>query len=170
MAADKAAAPYPLTAYTAADKLFSARLPDGWQVDEGLRVTPGAFFFGFRDSISVSFYRAANPADDARQHLSAQTLRSTIPVPIPLPLAADKKPKPNRPAVAGHEAWETSFVTTSPPMMHNIPKQQFMERVVVVVMKTGFFSLRASCRLPEPCTWEDFEAFLASFRPGSAVL
>ena len=168
VAADKAAESDTLIDYTAADNSFSARLPGYWKVDEKRYESLGASFFGPSDYIGVFYYRAKDAAEAAQRHLLSQAMRSTTPVPIPVMPPGKDKPKPNRAAVAGHQAWETSIVT-SMPAMHNIPAQQYQERIVVVVMKDGYFSLKASCRLPEPCTWVAFETLLASFRPGSAV-
>ncbi len=170
LAAGAGADSHPSLEYTAADKSFSARVPAYWKVDEVRYEKPGASFFGFGESISVSYHRATDSGSAARQHLLSPTPFSFPPMPMPTlpPGLSDAKPKPNRPAVAGHEAWEASTDYSNPPI-HNIPKQQWRKRTVVVVMKNGFFSLQGHCLLPGPCTWEAFETFLASFQPGRAM-
>ena len=143
MAGDNGADPYQLVEYRAPDNSFSARVPGYWKGDEQRFETPGAAFFGpGQDSIAVYYHRAsADIASAARQYLVGETGRSAVPLPplfFPGPSNKGGGTKPNRPRVAGYDAWEIAVDYETPPMLHNIPKQQYRERVVVGVMKTGF--------------------------------
>jgi hypothetical protein len=168
--ADSADDQYELTEYRAADNLFSAHLPGHWLVDDKRVQTPGASFFR-RDGgemMSVSFFRAEDVAAEAKRYLlSRQGVFEEIA--LPLPPVSESIDSWKRSKVAGRDSLETEREYATPPLPHGIPAQRFRERNVVVLMRSGFFALRAGCRLPGPCTWKVFDGFLASFESGGSV-
>ena len=133
---------------------FSASVPN-WKVEEHVE-TPGATFFGppdgdrpFSEMIGVYFYRAADPARGARDHLFYQSSRSSGPL-MPLPIS-----------VSG---LKEVVVNRIEPDVHT-GEHLLTTRTVVVIVPDGFFSLEhtyATDAVPSPA----FDEMLRTFRPG----
>ncbi|MDE1940145.1 MAG: hypothetical protein KGI68_14075 [Alphaproteobacteria bacterium] len=157
--------------YHAPKNLFSARLPDGWEVNEDRVETPGASFFSPTggESIAVYYYKSSNVKADALQTLSTAIMPDMEDPQPDQPI----DPQTGEPAgqtarmIAGHKSWETSGDETL--LSPELGKTRFHDRVIVMLMNHGYFELEYSCRVPDVCDGKVFDAFITSFRPKSGL-
>lgn len=149
----------PSTEYAARDGSFTARLPGGWKVDDSPGRYRKAAFFGppdgakpFSSLISVNFYAAGGRFQTPDDYIAARA-------------ALGRAEPPRAAAVGGVPGIEVTVATVFTDV-HSGP-QRLVARSLAVPAPGGFFGLEYTRPEDQPPS-KDFDAMLASFKPGPA--